>query len=157
MPIPLPESVVSSLRDPGNALAAAFIIACRHPEVLTWVVRVTSEAHQQPRDDALVEKPRKANGGRKRGGPDHRRVKRDRDDEALQEAMQSAPTATIADWAGAIGKSRTSTVAALHRLRDAGLASNEDGRWALVEESRELAERWVAPLSGAVKAHAHAV
>jgi hypothetical protein len=35
--------------------------------------------------------------------------------------------------AAAIGKSRTSTVAALHSLRDAGLATNEDRIWALVE------------------------
>jgi hypothetical protein len=130
MPIPLPESVVLSLRDPGSALAAAFIIACRHPEVLTWVVRVISEVHQQQRRDAApvdIDKPRKANGGRKPGGSDYRRVKRDYDDKALQEAMQSAPTATIGDWAKGIGKSRTSTVAALHRLRDAGLASIDFG------------------------------
>jgi hypothetical protein len=42
----------------------------------------------------------------------------------LAEAMKANPDAQIATLAAEIGKSRTSTVTALHRLRDAGLAES---------------------------------
>jgi hypothetical protein len=86
-----------------------------------------------------------------------RREARDRDDERLLEAMRESPEASIRDWAAAIGKSRTSTVAGLHRLRDAGLATNADKAWALAEESPpKETRRWVEPLKGADRAaYAH--
>ena len=63
--------------------------------------------------------------------------------------MRDAPTATIGDWPEAIGKSRTSTVTALHRLRDAGRAESVEGRWRLTEPlpPREPPAKWTAPLS----------
>jgi hypothetical protein len=42
----------------------------------------------------------------------------------LAEAMKANPDAQIATLAAEIGKSRTWTVTALHRLRDAGLAES---------------------------------
>jgi hypothetical protein len=90
---------------------------------------------------------------------DRRRAQRDRDDEALLAAMKDAPGATIGNWAEAIGKSRTSTVTALHRLRDGDLVTNESGAWALVSgcaTPREAA-RWIEPVSAAAREHrAHA-
>jgi hypothetical protein len=68
----------------------------------------------------------------------------------------------INDWATVVGKSRTSVVAALHRVRDAGLAESVEGKWRLTEEPapREPAPRWTAPLSAAPgrdsRAHVHA-
>ena len=50
------------------------------------------------------------------------RKARDRDDENLLQAMRDSPEGSIGSWAAAIGKSRTSVVSALGRLRDAGLA-----------------------------------
>jgi hypothetical protein len=87
-----------------------------------------------------------------------RREARDRDDENLRQAMCDSPQASIADWAKAIGKSRSSTVTALHRLRDAGLATNADKVWALVEPGapREPPPKWVAPLSAlSAASHTH--
>ena len=52
-----------------------------------------------------------------------RREARDRDNESLLEAMREMPEGPIGDWVEAIGKSRSSVVTALHRLRDAGLAT----------------------------------
>ena len=84
-----------------------------------------------------------------------RREARDRDDESLLEAIRETPEGPIGGWAEAIGKSRSSVVAALHRLRDAGLADSVEGKWTLVEEPapRVAAPKWVAPLSAAGHAH----
>ena len=77
--------------------------------------------------------------------------KRDQDDERLLEAMRRNTEATIGDLAKAVGKSRSSIVTALHRLREAGLAQSAEGKWRLTEEPapREPAPKWTAPLSAA--------
>jgi DNA-binding transcriptional ArsR family regulator len=63
--------------------------------------------------------------------------------------MRRNTEATIGELATAVGKSRSSIVAALHRLREAGLAESADGRWHRVEEPppREPAAKWVRPLN----------
>jgi hypothetical protein len=83
------------------------------------------------------------------------------------------PGAEIAVLAEAIGKSRTSTVSALPRLRDAGFADSVDRVWRLTDpkEIAELTERspppkeaprWTTPLNApgsrrrSVEEHAHA-
>ena len=68
-----------------------------------------------------------------------------------------APGGSIGDWAAAIGKSRSSTVSALHRLRDAGLVESVGGKWRLIEEPapREPAPKWVAPVRGTDRAQQH--
>jgi hypothetical protein len=62
------------------------------------------------------------------------RAQRDRDDEALVDAMRANPEGSIGDWTLTVPKSRTSVVSALHRLRDAGLAESVESKWRLVEE-----------------------
>ena len=87
-----------------------------------------------------------------------RRVWRDEDDLNLLAAMRRNTEATIGELATAVGKSRTSIVSALHRLRNAGLAELSDGHWRLVEEPapKEPPAKWTAPLSVSQRAHAHA-
>jgi DNA-binding transcriptional ArsR family regulator len=82
---------------------------------------------------------------------DRRRAQRDRDDEALIEAMKIG--GAIGDLAQAIGKSRSSTVTALGRLRDAGLAESVEGKWRPVEAKAPRASRWVEPVSAAARDH----
>jgi hypothetical protein len=61
--------------------------------------------------------------------------------------MKANPGASIGELATAIGKSRTSTVTALHRLREAGLAESVDRVWSLVEPiGPKPTPKWVAPL-----------
>jgi hypothetical protein len=170
MSAPLPESVTAALKDPTSALAALLVIASAHREIFTWATQVirleapSSQSPSSPRDRpphrrAKARKP-KANGGRKPADPYHerRRAQRDGADENLLEAMRASPGATINDLAAAIGKSRTSTVTGLHRLRDAGLVTNAGRNWALalVEQDapHEPVEKWVAPLSAKGRAHA---
>ena len=83
-----------------------------------------------------------------------RRAKRDADDAALVEAMRVDPAGPLGAWCVAIGKSRTSVVSALHRLKSAGLVANEDRVWSLVVEELELrapAPAWTKPLRGTDK------
>jgi hypothetical protein len=71
----------------------------------------------------------------------------DQCDELLAKAMKANPSANIAGLATAIGKSRTSNVTALHRLRDADLAKSLDRVWSLVEPAEpKPTPKWVAPL-----------
>jgi hypothetical protein len=155
VPIPLPNSIVSVLTaDPAAALAALMIISNKHADLFSWATRnlCPPPARKRGRSNGAGRPARAA-------GRDvylsRRRKARDRDDEKLLEAMRLAPGGSIKDWAEAIGKSRSSTVSALHRLRDAGLAANEDGVWALTEP-REPAPKWIEPVSGSRRAHAHA-
>jgi DNA-binding transcriptional ArsR family regulator len=93
-----------------------------------------------------------------RGRGESRLAKRAVDDEHLLIAMESAPDASIGDLAAAIGKSRSSVVTALGRLRDAGLAETRERKWRLVEdpEPKVSAPKWVAPLKATDRAaHAH--
>jgi hypothetical protein len=155
-----PDAFAAALSDRTTALAAAFIIATRHPEILRWAARtVCGEPRPQakPKANGAVRRGRK--GGRKPGVSDayleRRRSRRDADDSALLAAMKASPGATIGDWSEAIHKSRTSTIAGLKRLRDRNLASNEDGVWALVEP-REPAQPWIQPLKATREQRAHA-
>jgi hypothetical protein len=61
--------------------------------------------------------------------------------------MKANPGASIGELATAIGKSRTSTVTALHRLREADRAESVDRVWSLVEPTEpKPTPKWVAPL-----------
>jgi biotin operon repressor len=150
---PLSAAFAAILRsDAVAALAAAFIL---HQPFRRFarVASTMTEGEQSP-------KPHGAGNGavRKRRGGDHRREARDRDDEALVAAMRATSGASI-DWAGKIGKSRTSVVTALHRLKDAGLAESSEGKWLLVEappRGTKPSPRWFEPLKATDRA-AHAL
>ena len=70
-----------------------------------------------------------------------RRAARDADDQALLQIMRDSPGASIADWAEAIGKGRSSVVSALKRPRAAGLAESFEGKWRLSAPELAAAER----------------
>jgi hypothetical protein len=169
MSTPIPDNVSATLRsDPTAALGALMVIASAHTELFSWVARivcdVTSAARIEPQpkpNEPYGVRPPAPRKPKSKGTAAHlalRREARDRDDENLRQAMRGSPASSIGDWAETIGKSRTSTVAALHRLRDAGLATNADKVWALVEPGapREPPPKWVAPLSAlSAASHAH--
>jgi hypothetical protein len=76
-----------------------------------------------------------------------------REDERLVATMKANPNASIGALAEAIGKSRTSTVTALHRLRDADLAESLGGVWSLVEPpAQKETARWTEPVSASRRA-----
>jgi hypothetical protein len=159
--VPLPPEVVASLEDPTSALAAAFVIARVHPDLLAFVARTVCGEEPEPQPGRRRGRGRKANGNgdRKPRNGDPRLPSRDEADERLIAAMRKNPDGVINDWVMIVGKSRTSVVAGLHRLRDAGLAESVEGKWRLIEElaPREPPAKWIAPLSAAAgRAHASA-
>lgn len=101
---------------------------------------------------ATPRRPPKSNGS-----VDQRRAPRNEADRRLLGAIKADSGGSINDWAAPIGRSRTSAVSALHRLRDAALAESVEGKWRLVEPPREPSPRWVEPVSAAGRrAHAAA-
>jgi hypothetical protein len=137
---PLPDSTISALQTCETAaLAAALIIASSFPGVLDFAARVSARPASND-----TEPPKRARARPKR------RVREapDQCDERLAKAMKANPGANIASLAEAIGKSRTSTVTALRRLRDAGLAESLDRVWTLTEPpAPKETPRWTAPVS----------
>jgi hypothetical protein len=126
---PLPDQVSVLLRSsPTAAIAALLLISTSHRGLLDWFSRTVCGdapgdiAPPKPRARGAGPRPRKLNGGAHKS-PDkdaylsRRREARDRDDQALVNAMRSNSEGSINDWATTIGKSRTSCVSGLHRLR----------------------------------------
>jgi DNA-binding transcriptional ArsR family regulator len=137
------------------ALAAAFVIARWHPEHIAFAARTMAEPLSQPWERPARRRA-KANGAHRKD--EARLSRRDVDDERLLDAMRRNTEATIGELATAVGKSRTSIVSGLHRLRDAGLTEPANGKWKLTEEPlpREPPAKWTAPLSASQRAHARA-
>jgi hypothetical protein len=142
---PLPDSTVSALQTCETAaLAAAMIIASSFPGILDFAARVRA---RRP-SELAPEPPKRARGRPRRSNGHHRRETPDQCDERLAAAMKANPGASIGALATAIGKSRTSTVTALHRLRDAELAKSLNGAWTLTEPTPpKETPRWTAPVS----------
>jgi hypothetical protein len=164
MPTPISDALSSALRsDSTVALAALMVIATAHRDLFAWAAKALAEPAEPPsapkaRSNGAARHETKA---RKPPGAAYharRRKARDHDDEALIEAMRSAPDASISDWAAAIGKGRSSTVSALKRLRDAGMTESVQGKWRLNEPVAPLTPppKWVAPLIAAREHRAHA-
>jgi hypothetical protein len=136
----LPDSVVSTLRASETAaLAAAMIIVGSFPDIASFAARVAGAPPDAPEPQRAVKRSNGHGGRARREAPDQC-------DERLVEAMKANPM-TIGALAAATGKSRTSTVSALHRLRDVGLAESLSGVWTLIgpPASKETA-RWVEPV-----------
>ena len=169
--LPLPDSVSVLLRSSSTAaMAALLLISTSHRGLLDWFSRTVCgdapaadlELQPRPKPRSNTRLPRggksprraKSNGVHREphgNGADPRRAKRDADDAALVEAMRVDPAGPLGAWSVAIGKSRTSVVSALHRLKDAGLVANEDRVWRLVVDGpppRDPSPKWVAPLKG---------
>jgi DNA-binding transcriptional ArsR family regulator len=134
------------------------LISTSHRGLLDWFSRTvcgdTPEPQPQakPKLNGAARSARKANGHRKpRNDAGDRYLTRRRAASVFRRiaASKFESSSTIGDLAIAVGKSRTSIVSALHRLRAAGLAESIEGRWKLSEEPapRSLPEKWTAPLS----------
>jgi hypothetical protein len=138
---PLPDPVIATLRSNETAaLAAMLIIGGSFPDILAFAARVV----EPPQKPSVATRPRKR-------GP--RRGEREQDDEKLVAAMKANPGGSIGALAEAIGKSRTSTVNALHRLRDAGHAESLDGVWTLTEPpAPKETKRWIEPVGASRRA-----
>jgi hypothetical protein len=152
---PLPDQVSILLRSsPTAAMAALLLISTSHRGLFDWASKAicgqaSIDIEPRPKPKAAARRARKANGHRKPRGGDSRLPARDEADKRLLEAMRKNPDGVINDWVVVVGKSRTSVVAGLYRLRAAGLAKSDEGKWALTEDPppREPPAKWISPVS----------
>jgi CRP-like cAMP-binding protein len=157
---PLPDSVSVLLRSNATAaIAALLLISVAHRELYAWASQAIYGAEPpKPNGYENVAKHSPPVRNRLNGTASYserRRSDRDAADASLVDAMRDAPGASIVDLAAAIGRSRSSIVSALGRLKSAGLVANEGRVWALLEEPapKVSSPRWAKALSGAEKAH----
>jgi hypothetical protein len=172
MSTPLPEPLASVLRsDSTAALAALMVIANAHRDLLAWAARIIGaeppvaalpNGDGTQRRETCLQKAKPPRAPRKPPGTAayhaRRREARGSGDQALLEALRANPEGSIGDWSATIHKGRSSTVSALKRLRDAGLAESAEGKRKLTEEPppREPPARWIQPVSAAREHRAHA-
>jgi hypothetical protein len=142
MPDPLPSDIVARLRsDSTAALAASLILAGSFPDIVWWALRAFSKS-------GLVNAKVPADGGGKsRHAPKPNPAVKS--DQALLAVMRANPEASLADLIRLGRRPRTSTVASLMRLEEAGFVEHPSkGVYRLVDLAPPAKSAWVEPLSG---------
>jgi hypothetical protein len=143
MPDPLPSDIVARLRpDSTAALAASLILAGSFPDIVSWALRAFSVEDSEPK----VSVP--ADGGNKRSrAPKPKPAAKS--DQALLAVMRANPGASLADLIRLGRRPRTSTVASLKRLEEAGLVEHPSkGVYKAVDPASPPKPAWIEPLSG---------
>jgi hypothetical protein len=144
MPDPLPSDIVARLRsDPTAALAASLILAGSFPDIVSWALRAFSIKDSEPNVSVLTDDDAKG----RHAPPSQPAVKSDK---ALLAVMRANPGASLADLIRLGRRPRTSTVASLKRLEEAGLVEHPTkGVYKTVDQAPPPKPAWVEPLSGA--------
>jgi hypothetical protein len=141
MPDPLPSDIVARLRsDSTAALAASLILAGSFPDIVSWALRAFSKSGE-PKAGAPAD-PGKG-GHRAKARPAAK------SDQALLAVMRANPDASLADLIRLGRRPRTSTVASLNRLEEAGLVEHPSkGQYRIVGQVMTPKPAWVEPVSG---------
>jgi hypothetical protein len=144
MPDPLPSDIVARLRsDSTAALAASLILAGSFPDIVSWALRAFSIKDSGPKVSVPPDRDAKS-----RHAPKPKPAAKS--DQALLAVMRANPGASLADLIRLGRRPRTSTVASLKRLDEAGLVKHPSkGVYTVVEEAAPPKPAWVEPLSGA--------
>jgi hypothetical protein len=143
MPDPLPSEIVARLRsDSTAALAASLILAGSFPDIVSWALRAFSDKDSEPKTSAPTHGSSKS-----RGMPKPKPAAKS--DQALLAVMRANPDASLADLIRLGRRPRTSTVASLKRLEEAGLVEHPGkGVYRTVEQAPSPKPAWVEPLTG---------
>jgi hypothetical protein len=143
MPDPLPSDIVARLRsDSTAALAASLILAGSFPDIVSWALRAFRDKDGEPNASVPAD-----GGDKSRYAPRPRpAVKKD---QALFAVMRANPGASLADLIRLGRRPRTSTVASLKRLEEAGLVEHPTkGVYKTVDQAPPPKPAWANPLSG---------
>jgi hypothetical protein len=143
MPDPLPADIVARLRSNSTAaLAASLILAGSFPDIVSWALRAYGANESKPKAIASV-------GGDQTSGHVPRRQSAVKSDQALLALMRANPGASLADLIRLGRRPRTSTVASLKRLEEAGLVEHPGkGVYTPVDQAPPPKSTWIKPLSG---------
>src|SRR6516225_2016900 len=138
MPDPLPSDVVARLRaDSTAALAASLILAGSFPDIVSWALRAFGKSGE----------PKATAGKKSEHAPNSKPTAKS--DQALLAVMRANPDASLADLIRLGRRPRTSTVAALKRLEEAGLVEHPNkGQYRVVDQAPSPKPAWIEPLSG---------
>ena len=141
---PLPSDIVARLRsDSTAALAASLILAGSFPDIVSWALSAFSVKDRGPKVSVPA-----AGGGKSRQAP--RPQPAIKSDQALLAVMRANPGASLADLIRLGRRPRTSTVASLKRLEEAGLVEHPaKGVYRAVDQAPPPRPAWVEPLGGA--------
>ena len=141
MPDPLPSDIVVRLRsDSTAALAASLILADSFPDIVSWALRAFSKSGE-------LKPSMPTDGGKNRRAPKSKPAAKS--DQALLAVMRANPDASLADLIRLGRRPRTSTVASLKRLEEAGLVEHPSkGVYTVVDQAPPPKPAWVEPLSG---------
>jgi hypothetical protein len=144
MPDPLPSDMVARLRsDSTAALAASLILAGSFPDIVSWALRAFSSKDTEPKVSVQPE-----GGDKSKYAPRPQPVAKS--DKALLAVMGANPGASLADLIRLGRRPRTSTVASLKRLEEAGLVEHpRKGVYKAVDQAEPPKPAWIEPLSGA--------
>jgi hypothetical protein len=139
MPDPLLSDIVARLRsDSTAALAASLILAGSFPDIVSWALKAFSKSDEpsMPTD-----------GGKNRRAPKSKPAAKS--DQALLAVMRANSDASLADLIRLGRRPRTSTVASLKRLEEAGLVEHPSkGQYRVVDEVATPKPAWIKPVNG---------
>ena len=141
MPDPLPSDIVARLRsDSTAALAASLILAGSFPDIVSWALRAFSKSGELKPSTPTAE-------GKNRRAPKSKPAAKS--DQALLAVMRANPDASLANLIRLGRRPRTSTVASLKRLEEAGLVEHPGkGQYRVVDQVTTPKPAWIEPLSG---------
>ena len=141
MPDPLPSDVVARLRsDSTAALAASLILAGSFPDIVSWALKAFSKSGE-------LKPSIPTDSGKNRHAPKSKPAAKS--DQALLAVMRANPDASLADLIRLGRRPRTSTVAALKRLEEAGLVEHPSkGQYRVVDQVTPPKPAWTEPVSG---------
>jgi hypothetical protein len=144
MPDPLPSDIVARLRsDSTAALAASLILASSFPDIVSWALRAFSGKDNLPKVSVPTDRDTKS-------GQAPRPQPAVKSDQALLAVMRANPGASLADLIRLGRRPRTSTVASLKRLEEAGLVEHPSkGVYKAIDQDPPPKPAWIEPLSGA--------
>jgi hypothetical protein len=143
MPDPLPSDIVARLKsDSTAALAASLILAGSFPDIVSWALRAFDKSAELKKASV----PADAGGKIRRAPKPKPAIKSDK---ALLAVMRANPGASLADLIRLGRRPRTSTVASLKRLEEAGLVEHPSKSvYNAVDQTPTPKPAWTEPLSG---------
>ena len=141
MPDPLPSDIVARLRSNSTAaLAASLILAGSFPDIVSWALRAFSKSGE-------LKPTMPTDRGKNRCAPKSKPAAKA--DQALLAVMRANPDAGLAELIRLGRRPRTSTVASLKRLEEAGLVEHPSkGQYRVVDELALPKPAWIEPVSG---------
>jgi hypothetical protein len=125
------------------ALAASLILAASFPDIVSWALRTFTAECSEPKASISED-------GNEKSKHPPRPQPAAKSDKALLAVMRANPGASLFELIRLGKRARTSTVASLKRLVEAGIVQHPDkGVYTVADQAPTPKPAWIEPLSGA--------